>query len=183
MEAITGSDALTRFLDDETILDDLSHNLRVRREDLTEAVERMSRELKDSSKQIEKLQLKLARKDSGEALDNVQQVDGVKVLTQEVSGLDRGSLRQLADQMKNQIESGVVVLGTTVDGKVSLIVMVTDDLTDRISAHELIREIAPIIGGGGGGKPDMAEAGGKRVDALASALTRASERVAELVKA
>ena len=182
VEAITGADAINRFLDNETILDDLSRSLRVRREDLGEAVEKMALELKDASKQVEKLQLQLAQKDSGEALDNVRQVNGAKVLTREVAGLDRGALRQLADQMKNQLQSGVVVLGTAADGKVSLIAMVTEDLTNRVKAHELIREIAPIIGGGGGGKPDMAEAGGKQVDALQGALTRASELAADLLK-
>jgi alanyl-tRNA synthetase len=179
VEAITGRDALNRFLEDESILADVTANLNVRREEVATAVGKLTKELKEANLNLEKLRLELARKDTGEVIDSVRQVDGVKVLSQKVPNLDRAALRQLADQIKNQLESGVVVLGTADDGKVSLVAMVTDDLTDWVKANELIQKIARMVGGGGGGKPDMAEAGGKNPAALDAALAKAYELVKE----
>jgi len=182
IEAVTGRDALNRFLEDERILQEISLNLHVPRPDLLSAIQKIVTELKESNKKVEKLQLDLARKESGDTSDAVREVSGVKVLTQRVESLDRNSLRQLADQLKNQLESGVVVLGTATNGRVSLVAMVTPDLTDRVKANELIQHVARIVEGGGGGKDDMAEAGGRKVAALEDALTKTYELVAESLK-
>lgn len=182
IEAITGSDALNRFLEDEQILQAITESLHVPRKDLVSAVEKLSSDLRDTNKQIERLKLDLARKESGDVLDAVRMVDGVKVLIQRVQQLDRNALRQLADQIKQKLESGVVVLGTETNGSVSLVAMVTTDLTDRVRANELIQQIARMVDGGGGGKADMAEAGGKKAAALEEALTKTYELVAESLR-
>jgi alanyl-tRNA synthetase len=139
----------------------------------------LTTDLKEANLKLERLRLELAGRDTGEVVDSVRQVNGVNVLCQKVPNLDRAALRQLADQIKNQLESGVVVLGTASDSKVSLVAMVTDDLTDWVKANELIQKIAGMVGGGGGGKPDMAEAGGKNPEALDDALAMAYEVVRE----
>jgi alanyl-tRNA synthetase len=94
----------------------------------------------------------------------------VRVLAREASGLDSAGVRQLSDTLLARIKSGVVVIGRSTDGKASLIVRTSDDLTKKIPAGQVIKELAPIIGGKGGGKPDMAEGGGNQPEKLAEAL-------------
>ena len=105
----------------------------------------------------------------GEQSDDVIEVHGVKMVTRRVTGLEKGALRSLADSLRDRLGSGVVVLASENDGKVALIVSVTKDLTDRVHAGNLVKAIAPIVGGRGGGRADFAQAGGKqpdRIDAL-----------------
>ncbi|MDA2937470.1 alanine--tRNA ligase [Acidobacteria bacterium AH-259-A15] len=181
LEAMTGQRALSRFIEDEALLGQLSENLRVQRNELASAVKKIARELKDANRQIDQLQLKLAQEESGDVSEQAREIKGVRVLSKEVENLDRNALRQLADRLKNQLKTGVVVLGTPADGKATLVVMVTRDLTDRISASDLIRKIAPLVDGGGGGKADMAEAGGKDPSQLSEALEQTYRFVAELL--
>jgi len=136
-------------------------------------------DLRKAGREIEQLKLRLASEESGDALDQARVIKNVRVLAHQVDNLDRNALRQLASQMGNQLGSGIVVLGTPGNGKVNLVATVTQDLTARISAGDLIREIAPLVGGGGGGKPDLAEAGGKDAAGLSKALARAYEFVEE----
>ncbi|MGH9241713.1 MAG: DHHA1 domain-containing protein, partial [Vicinamibacterales bacterium] len=88
-------------------------------------------------------------------------VAGIKLVAREVAGLDKDGLRALVDKQRDKIKSGVVVLASPSDGKVSIVVGVTPDLTKRIPAGQVVKQLAPIVGGGGGGRPDFAEAGGK----------------------
>ncbi len=104
------------------------------------------------------------------------EVGGVKLARRKVSGLDKDALRGLADSLKAQIKSGVVVIASENDGKVQIVVAVTPDLTARIKAGQIVKEIAPMVGGGGGGRPDFAEAGGKQPEKIDEML-RASEAV------
>jgi alanyl-tRNA synthetase len=97
-------------------------------------------------------------------------VKGVKVVAAEVSGTDKESLRQLVDSLRQKLGSGVVALGTVEDGKVALIAGVTKDLTSKVHAGRLIQALAKMVGGSGGGRPDLAEAGGKDTSALKSTL-------------
>jgi len=110
-------------------------------------------------------------------------VDGVRLLARRADGISGGDLRDLADQMRSKIKSGVVVLGSATDGKVTLLTAVTKDLLGRIQANTLIGKLAPIVGGKGGGKPDLAQAGGKDPDRLDEALGRAAGALRELLKA
>ncbi len=170
IEAITGAAAVRRFLDDEQMLDRLEQRLNVRRETLPDTVSRLASELKDASREIERLRLQLAHRSASADDDRIREIGGVKVLARDVEHLDRNGLRQLADQLLNKLHSGVVVLGTPDGEKVNLVVMVSSDLTGRLQANNLIRPVAQMLGGGGGGKPDMAEAGGRRPELLAQAL-------------
>src|SRR6185437_14641197 len=98
-----------------------------------------------------------------------REVNGVKVLARRVSGLEKAALRGLSDTLRDRLGSGVVIVASEIDGKVALVVSVTKDLTSRVQAGRIVKEIAPIVGGGGGGRPDFAEAGGKepsKIDAL-----------------
>lgn len=100
-------------------------------------------------------------------------VKDVKVLAARVPGMDREALRQMADGLRQKMGSGVVVLATAEDGKVALIAAVTKDLTKRLHAGKLVQELAKLVGGSGGGRPDLAEAGGKDVAAMDTALAQA----------
>ena len=116
------------------------------------------------------------------ATDQAVEVAGIKVLAQRVDSLDRGQMRTLVDNLRNKLGSGVVVLGgAQEEGKVALIVGVTKDLTGKIQAGKVIGPIAKLVGGSGGGRPDMAEAGGKDADQLDAALKSAPEVVKGLV--
>ncbi len=179
VEAITGEKALSHFIEDERLLYQLSEGLQVGRDQLLRAVEKKLRELKDAYKEIEQLKLKFAQKESQNAFKEGRSVKGVRVLSQQVKDLDRNGLRKLADQFKNKLGSGVVVLGMPRDGKVSLVAMVSADLTNKIQAHNLIDQIAPFVGGNGGGKPEMAEAGGKDPSRLEEALEQTYRLVKE----
>ncbi len=170
IEAITGEAAWRRFLEDEAALRALEETLHSRRDQLGESVQRVLAELREAQKQIERLQLQLAQRDSADAAQNAREIAGVRVVARRIDNVDRGTLRRLADQIRGKLRSGVVVLGTPENGKVSLVVMVTPDLSDRLRADELIRPIARIVGGGGGGRADMAEAGGKEPAKLPEAL-------------
>ncbi len=181
LEATTGEGALSRFFDNEALLDRLSGTLKVRPTELEDTVQKLVRELKETHKRVDELQLKLAQKESSNILDEVREIGGVRVLSQKVESLDRNRLRELADQLKNRLKSGVVVLGTHTNSKVSLVAMVTSDLTDRINAHVLIGKIAALVDGGGGGKPDMAEAGGKDPSRLNEALEETYRVVGEFL--
>lgn len=182
VEAVTGAKAYTRFLEDELLLKSLSDELHVQRNELLETIGRMAQELKGTHRQIEQLQLQLAQQESNNAIEQAREIHGVRILSQKVNGLDRKALRQLADQLKDKLKTGVVVLGTPINDKVSLVVMVTSDLTDRIKADDLIQKIAPLVKGGGGGKSELAEAGGKDAGNLENALEHAYKVVEKLLK-
>ena len=179
IEALTGKGALKRFLDDENLLEQITEQFRMKREGLADNIRKLADSLKDAQVRIEQLQLQLAKRDSAEAVRDARKIKGVKVVSQKVQNLDRNGLRILAGQLADKLRSGVVVLGMPANGKVSLVAMVTSDLTDRIQANDLIRRLAPLVGGAGGGKPDMAEAGGKDPSQLDEALEQAFRLVAD----
>src|SRR5207249_10846242 len=108
-------------------------------------------------------------------------VNGVTLARRKVADLDKDALRGLADSLKAKIKSGVVVIASANDGKVQIVVAVTPDLVGRVKAGQLVKEIAPIVGGGGGGRPDFAEAGGKQPDKIDEMLAAAETVVARLL--
>jgi alanyl-tRNA synthetase len=183
IRAITGMDAYERFREDELLVDGLSSGLRTSRNDLPSTVSRLQDELKKARREADELRLKLASgAGAGSANgDESREVAGVKVLAREASGLDAAAMRQLSDTLLARIKSGVVVLGRSSDGKVSLIVRTSADLTGKIPAGQVIKELAPIVGGRGGGKADMAEGGGNQPENLSTALQKSYEVVERLL--
>ena len=181
-EAVTGHGATERFLEAEGALDRLSADLKVGRESVEETVHRLSHQLRETQKKLDRLQFTLAREQTGDVLAEAREIGGVKVLVKRVEDLDRAGLRSLADELKNKLRSGVVVLGAPINGKVGLVAMVSSDLTGRVKANELVSRIARTVRGGGGGRPDMAEAGGSDPSQLDVALEQAYAEVEASLK-
>jgi alanyl-tRNA synthetase len=183
IRAITGMDAYERFREAEVLVDGLSSGLRTSRNDLPVTVTRLQEELRKARREAEELKLKIATGAAGASSngDESREVAGIKVLAREASGLDAAAMRQLSDTLLARIKSGVVVLGRSSEGKVSLIVRTSADLTSKVPAGQVIKELAPIIGGRGGGKADMAEGGGSQPENLPLALEKSFEVVERLL--
>jgi alanyl-tRNA synthetase len=174
IEAVTGEGSLRHFRKDhelEGVVAALSNKeaespaLALRSE-----IEKRDSEIKRLTRELDQARMKSASSSAASATDNVREVNGVKVLAHRVDNLDRGQLRTLVDQLRDKLGSGVVVVGSATDGNVSLIAGVTKDLTNRVQAGKVVGKVAEKVGGKGGGRPDLAEAGGKDVAALDSAL-------------
>jgi alanyl-tRNA synthetase len=173
IRAITGVDAYERFREDELLIEQTASGLKTSRAELPAVIGKLQDELKKARREADELRMKIATGAVGSASANggdAREVAGVQVLAREASGLDAAGMRQLSDTLLARIKSGVVVLGRSSDGKVSLIVRTSDDLTNRVPAGKVIKELAPIIGGKGGGKADMAEGGGSQPEKLSEAL-------------
>jgi alanyl-tRNA synthetase len=139
-------------------------------------------ELKRLRKELEQARMKSAAAATASVEDRVREISGVKVLAHRADNLERPQLRTLADNLRNKLGSGVVVLGSVADGRVSLIVGVTKDLVGRVQAGKVIKPLAEKVGGSGGGRPDLAEAGGKNPEALDEALAATYAVVESLLK-
>jgi alanyl-tRNA synthetase len=173
IRAVTGIDAYERFREDEEIIGQVTSDLRTSRAELPTMIGKLQDELKKARREAEDLKLKIATGAAGSAAsngDDAREIAGVRVIAHEASGLDSAGMRQLSDTLLARIKSGVVVIGRSTDGKASLIVRTSDDLTKKVPAGQVIKELAPIIGGKGGGKADMAEGGGNQPERLAEAL-------------
>jgi alanyl-tRNA synthetase len=160
IEAQTGSGALAHMKKLETDIRELSDLLKVGQSELVAKTRKVMTQLKDKERELEELKLKMA---SGSAVEaTAKTIAGVQVHLQRTDGLDVNGMRALADQLRDKLKSGVVALGAaTDDGKVSLLVVVTKDLIGKLNAGVLIKEMAAEVGGTGGGRPEMAQAGGK----------------------
>jgi len=141
----------------------LAQSVNARPDDLGARIAALQDETKRLARELQQAKMKAALGDGGAAGQQDEAIDvaGVKLVAREVSGLDKDGLRALVDQHRSRIKSGVVVLAAPSDGKVSIVVGVTPDLIKRVPAGQVVKQIAPIVGGGGGGRPDFAEAGGK----------------------
>jgi alanyl-tRNA synthetase len=173
IRAVTGVDAFERFRESELIVDKVASELRTSRTELPAVIGKLQDELKKSRREADDLRMKIATGAIGSSSangDETRDVAGVKVVAREASGLDSAGMRQLSDTLLDRIKSGVVVIGRSSDGKVSLIVRTSPDLTAKVPAGQVIRELAPIVGGKGGGKADMAEGGGAQPEKLGEAL-------------
>lgn len=181
IRAVTGLDAFERFREDEVLISRSLDVLKTQRDQLPNAIERLQEELKRTRREMDELKLKIATGAIGSASsngDDAREVSGVKVVGKIVEGLDGNGMRQLSDTLLARLRSGVVVLGRKDAGKAGIIVRVSDDLKDKVKAGNVIKEIVPILGGKGGGRPDMAEGGGPETERLAEAID-ASYKVIE----
>jgi alanyl-tRNA synthetase len=181
IEAVTGKAALERFQQDEERLSQLAGMLNTSPQNIPNQVERLQAELKAAQREAEGLRLKLAGQAVGQAAEQVRQVNGIKVLAERVDNLDAAGARELADRLLQKLQSGVVILGRAEDNKASLVVRVSKDLTGRLHAGHIVKELARIVGGGGGGRPDLAEAGGRAPEKLDEALRASSEVIERLL--
>lgn len=184
IRAITGFDAFERFREDEVLIDRSLEALKTQRDNLPAAIERLQEEVKRTRKEIEELKLKIATGAAGNGSaggDEAREIGGVKVLGKIVDGLDANGQRQLSDTLLARLKSGVVVLGRKDEGKASIIVRVSADLTDKIKAGNIVKEIVPLLGGRGGGRPDMAEGGGPDADKLSEAIDAAYASISAMI--
>jgi alanyl-tRNA synthetase len=177
IEAITGDAAVTQYQESADALHRISVLLRVAEPELVDQVDRLLAEKRQQDRQIEQLKDRIAQSTVRDIESQVKEKNGVKYLTARVDGLDRHQMRSLADALRNKWKSGVVVLASTEDGAVSIVSAVTKDLTGKVHAGKLVGSVAQAVGGKGGGRPDMAEGGGKDPGALAQALTSVAAEV------
>jgi len=181
LEALTADGAFDRYQQDEALLGALAQRFRTTPAELPAQIDQLNDRLRRAEREAESLRMKLASASAASSLEAAREIGGVKVLAQRVGDLDANGMRQLADQLAQKLRSGVVVLGLADDGKASLVVRVTDDLTGRLQAGKLVSEIAAVVGGKGGGKPDMAMAGGKEPEKLDAALEQSFVAVAAML--
>ncbi len=185
VEAVSGEQSLRRFRQNHE-LEGMVSTL-VGRSELSPAealrheLDRREEELKKLRKELDQVRMKSAASAVASADDNVKEVKGVKVLAHRADNLDRTQLRTLVDNFRNKIGSGVVIIGSVADGKVAVIVGVTKDLTAKLQAGKIVGQVAQKVGGSGGGRPDMAEAGGKNPEALDQALRESYATVEALL--
>ena len=181
IEAVTGIGALQHYQQQAQILSQVASKLNVGEDDVLSAVEKLSQTVKALEKDLEAQKRKGALGQLDELVGKAQTVKGVKVIAEEVQNVDREGLRQLVDSLRHKLGSGVVALGTPENGKVALIAGVTKDLTTKVHAGKLIQALAKQVGGSGGGRPDLAEAGGKDTTALKTALLAVPSMVEALL--
>ncbi len=178
IEALTAKGVFDYFKQLEDSLHLVAKTLRTTPFAVGQKVEAMQDEIRKLQSENEKLKDKLAKESLGDVMDQVVDVGGVRLLATEVSGVDANGLRNLGDQLKEKMGSGVVVLASSQEGKVNLLAMATDDaVAGGAHAGNLVREIAGLVGGKGGGRPNMAMAGGKNPDGIPAALEKAKEAV------
>jgi alanyl-tRNA synthetase len=171
IEAVTGEGALRRFREALNSLHRISETVRAGEADVIPQVEKLLEENRALEKHLEQLKTKLAQSRAGSIEESARTLKGVKVLAAEAPGLDRSQLRTLADSLRNKWKTAVVVLASSEDSSVSIVTAVTKDLTGKVHAGKLAGAVAQAVGGKGGGRPDMAEAGGKEPAKLGKALS------------
>jgi alanyl-tRNA synthetase len=184
IEALTGAGAVAWAQHQRATLSSVLDVLHAAGDQAVAAIERLQSETKRLSREVSQLKTKVAMGGGAATAgpsDDTIDVGGVKLARRKVADLDKDALRGLADSLKAQIKSGVVVLASAGDGKVQVVVAVTPDLTSRVKAGQIVKEIAPIVGGGGGGRPDFAEAGGKQPEKIDEMLAASEQVVAKLL--
>ena len=167
IEALTGAGAVEYLHTRRDTLDRVLDKLAVPAEQAVKAVQRLQTQTRQLSRDVEQLKVKAAMQHDGDGGDgDTSEIQGIKIVTRRVSDLDKPALRALADSMRDRVGTGVVVLASAGDEKVALLITVTKDLTTRVHAGHMVKALAPIIGGKGGGRPDFAEAGGRMPDKI-----------------
>ena len=174
IEAITGAAVFEYYNDIEAKLNAAAAALKCKPAEVEEKIAHLQKQLKETNSELESMKAKAAQAAVGDVMDSVVEVKGVKLLATSVSGVDMNGLRDLGDDLKSKLGEGVIVLASDCDGKVNLVVMATDDAQSKgAHAGNLVKAIAPKVGGGGGGRPNMAQAGGKNPAGIADCLAEA----------
>jgi alanyl-tRNA synthetase len=184
IEALTGAGAVEYLQQRDVALEQTTALLGVPADQAPGAISKLQSEAKRLARENEQLKMKLALGGGGAGKtqdEDTIAVGDAKLIARHVTGLEKPALRSLSDSLRDRLKRGVVVLAADDGAKVHLLVSVTKDLTDRVSAGQLVKELAPIVGGGGGGRPDFAEAGGKDPARIGDLLARARERVSQLM--
>ncbi len=174
IEALTGDGVLKYYKELEKQLTGVANIAHTEPTQLAKKFEHMAAEIKNLKSENESLKNKLAQNEIGSVMDQVQEINGIKLLASKVENMDMNGLRTLGDKLKEKLENGVILLASAKDEKVSLLAMATEPAM-KAGAHagNLIKEIAKLVGGGGGGRPNMAQAGGKNIDGIESAIKQA----------
>jgi alanyl-tRNA synthetase len=178
IEAVTGESAWQYIRSWQEEIETLETLLKTRKGELVGRVKKLLDEEKNLQRELEKIKSHVASSRSQDLLGEVKNIGGIKALIAQVEAPDPKVLREFADKIRDRIGSGVIVLGAKNDDKAILLVMVTKDLTARFSAGEIIKPIASLVGGKGGGRPDLAQAGGPVKEKLDEALAKAADAIA-----
>jgi len=181
IEALTGFGTFVRLEEDENLLQEIAHTLRTPRTELTRAITRLLEQQRHLENELEALKRRTAKSQIGNLVESPATVKGISVVSRRVEGVDASMLRELAENAGTKIGSGVIVLGLASDGKASLVAVVSQDLQKRLHAGRIIKEVAALVGGSGGGRPDFAQAGGKNAEKLEEALQAVYNIVAEFL--
>ena len=179
VEAFTGEGALDLIRNYEQKLKEIGNLVRGNTDDTVEKVKKLLDRQKELEREIQKLRSQFEKDQIPELLAKKQSFDGTNVLVSQVDGVDAKQLRDIVDQLKEKLGSGIVVLASAGNGNVNLVASVSPDLTRRYHAGNIIKELARLVGGGGGGRPDFAQAGGKEPGKIDAALKRAEELIRE----
>ena len=178
IEAFTGKSAMNHIQKTFRMLQDSAALLKIRPDDMPLRIDKLLNHQKALEKDVEKLKADIAKGSAETAMDDIRTVGDTAVLVKKIAADSPAALRDMADQFKDRIKSGVVVLGSVSAGKVLLVALVTKDLTKRFHAGAIVKEISGLVGGSGGGRPDMAQAGGTLPDKLDEALQKVFEVIA-----
>jgi alanyl-tRNA synthetase len=182
IEATTGAKALELINEQEQTLDQLAALVKTDRPQLETRLRKLLERQKELEREVESLQGKLNADQAGDLLNQASNVAGIQLVCGRADNLDGKALRELADQVRDRMESGVLILGSAHGGKAGLLVAVTKDLTKRLQAGALIKQLAAMVGGGGGGRPDLAQAGGSKPEQLSEALAAAPKLITEALE-
>ncbi|MCC6144409.1 MAG: alanine--tRNA ligase [Candidatus Hydrogenedentes bacterium] len=180
IEAVCGEPAVEAIQSRDRQLAHISHLLSAQADHVEERVRAVLEENRRLQREIQTWKQAAAMGGSVDYMNQIQEVGGIRLLAVQVDGQDAEGLRSLMDQLRDKIGSGVVVLGSGLEDKVALCVGVTKDLTGRVRAGDMVKQLAPIVGGGGGGRPDLAQAGGKNVEKLPECIAAAPAVLAKL---
>jgi len=176
IDAITGDELIRYITSQEDLIDKLAALLKTTPDNLLERIESLLEQQKVLEKELNSLKDRLANSRTGDLLDELENVNGINMLTAELEGLDNDGLRKLSDQLKEKLESAVIVLASNLGEKVLFVASVTDDLIkEGYHAGKIVDKVAKITGGGGGGRPDMAQAGGRETSKIQEALQQVKE--------
>ncbi|MDD4998593.1 MAG: DHHA1 domain-containing protein, partial [Syntrophales bacterium] len=175
IEAVTGKKAVEHAQRVENELRETAGLLKIGLLETSERTEKLLRRERELEKEIESLKGKLAAKDSGDLMARVRNLNGVDILSAVVEASDVKTLRDFGDKLRDRLRSGIILLGSRSEGKAMLLCIVTKDLTKRYHAGNIIKAVAPVVGGSGGGRPDMAQAGGQKPEFLEKALQKLPE--------